>query len=54
MLTERFGPGHRCTVSATATVTLTAPDRVDTMGRVIHAAHEAGIELADVGLRTIT
>ena len=52
VLTERFGPGHRCTVSATATVTLTAPDRVDTMGRVIHAAHEAGIELADVGLRT--
>ena len=52
LLVARFGTDHRCTVSDTGTVTLTAPDRVDTLGQTLDIAREDRIELLDVGPRS--
>ena len=52
VLAGLLGPGYRCTVTGSGTVTLAAPERVDTMGQVITAARDAGIALRDVGLRS--
>ncbi|MBD0862903.1 ATP-binding cassette domain-containing protein [Gordonia sp. zg691] len=52
LLTERLGTEHRPTVGAGATITLTSTDGIATMGEVIAIARDAGIGLADIGLRT--
>ncbi|MFW0783322.1 ATP-binding cassette domain-containing protein [Gordonia sp. CPCC 206044] len=52
VLRDGLGPQRRVSVGEHATVTLTAPDGVDTMAQVIDLARSAGIGLADVGLRT--
>lgn len=51
LLHHELGPEHRAGVGTNGTVTLTAPDGVETMACVIAAARSAGISLQDVGLR---
>ncbi|WP_344786227.1 ATP-binding cassette domain-containing protein [Gordonia caeni] len=52
LLTLELEPGHRLAAPEQGTVTLAAPDGVDTMAAVIAAAGRAGIGLRDVGLRS--
>ncbi|MDL9936851.1 ATP-binding cassette domain-containing protein [Gordonia sp. ABSL1-1] len=51
LLARELGPEHRVGVAGPTTVTMTAPDGVDTMAEVIGIARAAGIGLADLGLR---
>ncbi|MDS1115207.1 ATP-binding cassette domain-containing protein [Gordonia westfalica] len=51
LLRTRLGVDPRPTAGDDATITLTSTDGVETMGSVIALAKEAGIPLADVGLR---